>query len=251
MGEWRRHAIYFAPERDHPLARFGAAWLGWDAEAGAEVAPPDGLPAWLAARRDAITTDPRRYGFHATLKAPFRLAEGKVDLLLDIDAGDVASSRPAGELRLAVAELGSFVALVPDGDSRAIDDLAAACVQALDHWRAPLSEAEVARRRAAGLDATEEAYLSRWGYPYVLDRFRFHMTLTGPIPVDERSAVRSELARRLAPVLDRPVPVASVCRFSEGEDGRFRLVRRFTLRRGPRTRAGRVPPGLAARPPDS
>ena len=101
----------------------------------------------------------------------------------------------------------------------------------LDGFRAPPPPEELARRRAAGLDAVEEANLRRWGYPYVLDRFRFHMTLTGPVPEPARAAVEAALAPVVAPLVAEPVPVAEVCRFAEGADGRFRLLRRHRLGR--------------------
>jgi len=227
MSEWRRHAIYFAPAPG-PLARFGAAWLGWDAEAGAEAEEPPSLLSALTARRAAITAEPRRYGFHATLKPPFRLAAGETVAALDGAVAALAAARPGVALPLRVAAVGRFVALAPDGEAPALAALAADCVTGLDGFRAPLSAEERGRREAAGLDAVGEAYLARWGYPYVLDRFRFHMTLTGPLG-DDREAVRAALAAAMAPLLAEPLAVDAICRFSEGEDGRFRLVRRFPL----------------------
>ncbi len=247
MDGWRRHAIYFAPAPG-PLARFGAEWLGWDAETGKAAGPPAGLPPPLAARREAVTAEPRRYGFHATLKAPFRLAEGATVAGLDEAAAMLARRARAFALPLRVAAIGRFVALVPDGNAAPFEWLAARCVTGLDALRAPLSEAEVDRRRRAGLDAIGEAHLAQWGYPYVLDRFRFHMTLTGPLDEAKRAAVQGALAALLAPVLAAPVPVASICRFSEGADGRFRLVRRFGLRTG---RVSCVLRGLGEAPRDS
>ena len=156
MSEWRRHAIYFAPEPG-PLARFGAEWLGWDPETGVGAEPASGLPGLLAARRQLITARPRRYGFHATLKAPFRLAEG---------ARPTASTRRRGagggrgllRLRLRVAAIGRLrragAGRAPPRSSAA---LAAACVTRLDRFRAPPPAAELARRRAARLDAVGEA----------------------------------------------------------------------------------------------
>jgi putative phosphonate metabolism protein len=227
MSEWRRHAIYFAPAPG-PLARFGAEWLGRDAATDAVAGPPPGLLPFLAAQREAITAGPRRYGFHATLKAPFRLAEDATVDDLDAAAAALARTRTDFALPLRVAVIGRFVALVPHGDTAEIDALAAACVTRLDPLRAPHSAAELARRRAAGLDAEGMAYLLRWGYPYVLDRFRFHMTLTGSLG-DGREEVRAALAETLAPMLAAPVAIDAICRFSEGADGGFRLVRRFPL----------------------
>ncbi|MFT3973849.1 MAG: DUF1045 domain-containing protein [Amaricoccus sp.] len=222
MGEWRRHAIYFAPPQGSALARFGAAWLGWDPEAGAEVSRPADAP--LAA---TAVAEPARYGFHATLKAPFRLANAEALPDLDAATARLALALPGFALRLDVAVIGAFVALVPAAAPTALATLEAGLVKGLDGFRAQLTDAETARRRPERLDATGRAHLAAWGYPHVLDRFRFHMTLTGPLGTPE--AARSALADRLQPLLAEPMPVREICRFSEAPDGRFHLVRRFPL----------------------
>lgn len=227
MGDWRRHAIYFAPPRESALAAFGAGWLGWDAERGVRCAgdPPAGLPR----PRDELVERPRRYGFHATLKAPFRLAEGRTVAALDAALAGIAAGQAGFALRLALAAPGGFLALVPEEVPEALRALERACVTGVDAFRAPPEAGETLRRRMAGLDAVEEENLRRWGYPYVLERFRFHMTLTGPLDAGVRVVVREVLEPVLAPLLAAPVPVAEVCRFAEAADGCFRLVRRFPL----------------------
>jgi hypothetical protein len=229
-----RHAVYWVPTGD--LAAFGAAWLGWDIEAGrappgpAEPAEPAGLGglAGLARPRAALVAQPRRYGLHATLKPPFRLAEGRT-------AAGLAAALESLARRLAPAEapglglglIGRWAALLPEGDG-ALAELAAEVVAALDGFRAPPGEDELARRRAPGLDAAEEANLRRWGYPHVMDRFRFHLTLAGPLDPAEDEAVLAALAARLPP-LPRPFRLDALAHVGEGEDGLFRLLHRYRL----------------------
>jgi putative phosphonate metabolism protein len=228
MGDWRRHAIYFAPPRGSALARFGAAWLGWDPEAGVE---PEGVElAGLPRPRPELVAAPARYGFHATLKAPFRLAEGCDPAGLDAATAAVGAGSRTLELRLRLGVVGAFLALVPEGAPPELAALERACVTGLDCFRAPATAEELARR-GEGLDAGEAAHLAAWGYPYVLDRFRFHMTLTGALPPPEREAARAVLAPALAPLLGEPLPVREICRFAEAADGRFRLLARFPLGR--------------------
>ncbi|MSU88573.1 DUF1045 domain-containing protein [Rhodobacteraceae bacterium 2CG4] len=231
-GDCRRYAIYAAPEPDTALARFGAAWLGWDAERGTAVpalqAP--GLPRPLA----EITRQPRRYGFHGTLKAPFRPVAGprraELEAALDRLAAAHAPVRLGRGLRLA--RLARFLALVPVEESRPLATLAEEAVAAFEPFRAALTEDELARRRAAGLNARQDALLQRWGYPYVMEEFRFHMTLTGPLQRHELDPVAEALRRRLPPLAGRPWTLASLCLFGEGDDGRFRILRRAALRGG-------------------
>jgi hypothetical protein len=136
----------------------------------------------------AFVREPRIYGFHATLKAPFYLAKGSNEADLERAVLDFAAAQPAvlaGEL--AVRELGSFIALVPNTPRPALDRLAQACVREFDRFREPMSGPERERRLAAGLSARQIENLDRWGYPYVFQDFRFHMTLTGSLPLPERS----------------------------------------------------------------
>ncbi len=227
MGDWRRHAIYFAPPAGSALARFGADWLGWEPEAG-EARDGFTLPG-LPQPRAALVAAPARYGLHATLKPPFRLAAGRDAAGLDAAVARLAAECRGFALRLRVAELGAWLALVAEAEPPGLAALEAACVTRLDGFRAAPDPPEVARRRAAGLDAGEEANLLRWGYPYVLDRFRFHLTLAGPLPPAVRAPVAAALEAALAPLLAAPVPVTEICRFAEAPDGRFRLLSRHPL----------------------
>jgi putative phosphonate metabolism protein len=227
MATWRRHAIYFAPPEDSPLARFGADWLGWDPAAGRARDGLD-LPG-LPRPRAALTEAPRRYGFHATLKPPFELRPDTTEAALDAATARLAAGLPRFALRLRLGRIADFLALVPEDAPPALRALADASVAGLDGFRAPTPPEALARRRAAGLDASEERNLQTWGYPYVFERFRFHMTLTGPLAEPEAPRVRAALAAALAPLVAAPLPIAEICRFAEGADGRFRVVGRFPL----------------------
>jgi uncharacterized protein DUF1045 len=94
--------------------------------------------------------------------------------------------------------IAGFVAVIPQGQAAAVDRLAADCVTRFDRFRAPMTADEKARRTAAGLSAAQSANLERWGYPYVLDEFRFHMTLTGRIAGDRSAAIRTLLRQAFA-----------------------------------------------------
>jgi putative phosphonate metabolism protein len=224
-----RYALYAVPPADHPLWSGAADWLGRDPEAA--VNRMTALPDWLGtARWREITAEPRLYGFHGTLKPPFALAAdrrvGDLDAALADFAGGAPQPAPA---TLVVAPLSGFLALVPHGPAPALTALADRCVEHFDAFRAPPGEAELARRRRAGLTATQEAHLRRWGYPYVFDQFRYHMTLTGRLADPERERVRHWLAGRFAPAIAAPVPLDLALFEQPGRDRPFRLVRRYPL----------------------
>ncbi len=224
---YERYAVYYTPPQG-PLADLGAAWLGWDPATGQPMAPPEcaGLPRPAA----EITRTPRKYGLHATVKPPFRLAEGaEPDGLAEALAAFCAARQPVTVEGLEVAALGRFLALRPRGETTALDQLAGAAVAALDAYRAPPGTAELARRRGAGLSPRQEALLLEWGYPYVMEEFRFHITLTGKLPRDEIAQVRTVLSGRLAPILPAPFVIDGLSLMGEDASGMFHLLHRYTF----------------------
>ncbi|MEM7423803.1 MAG: DUF1045 domain-containing protein [Pseudomonadota bacterium] len=225
MTAYRRFAVYYAPPARSELARFGASWLGWDAGAGSVAVHPE-VPLDVA----AITRTPRKYGFHGTLKPPFKLAGGSTEAALSDAVSALAGSIcPFDIAPLALRPIGRFIALVPSRASDALADLAAACVQRLDPFRAPLTEADRAKRRRNGLSARQEMHLEAWGYPYVLEEFRFHLTLSGPLDTETAGRVLGVLHPLVAPHVTDPVPVRDVAMFGERADGRFEIIRRYPL----------------------
>ena len=163
-----RYSIYYAPPTGSALACAAERWF-------AEADP-------------AITGAPRHYGFHATLKPPFALAEGvtpeDVEAALERFAW---RESPFPLPRLEVGVLGDFVALLPAARHEELQRIADACVTEFERFRRPLTEKETAARRA-GLTLRQRELLARWGYPHVFDEWRFHLTLTGRI-ADRRREV--------------------------------------------------------------
>lgn len=227
MSDRRRFALYFAPEDGTALARFGWWWLARRPDRPEpEPLPSIGLDP--AAQAELIA-DAQRYGFHATLKAPFRLAGGAdVAALHEAAAAFARAQRPFTEPPLALQELHGFLALRPGQPSQAIEDLAAGCVRAFERFRAPPTEAERWRRLAGGLSDRQKDLYAAWGYPYVFEQFRFHMTLTRVLPDTERAAMRDLLADLSADARAEPVEFRSLCLFEQaGPEAPFVLTARY------------------------
>ncbi|WP_170434294.1 DUF1045 domain-containing protein [Ruegeria arenilitoris] len=221
-----RYAIYFVPPAQSDWSRFATAWLGWDIDAGRTVDHPaiDGLDV------ASVTQVPRKYGLHATMKPPFRLREDQsLSALQDTCARLAGKFAPVSLDGLEVARLGRFLALRPVGDTRDLNALAAACVRDLDPFRAPASETEMNRRRAAGLTMEQDANLTNWGYPYVLEAFRFHITLSGRLSKPMLANVQTVLNQRLVPLLPAPFDIGDLALVGEAEDGRFHMLQRYAL----------------------
>jgi putative phosphonate metabolism protein len=226
-----RYAIYFCPASDAPLTQLGNCWLGRDASTGAALDPdlPDHIQRenWLRA-----TESPRRYGFHATLKPPFRLVDGASLQDLQDALRDFCQRHERFEApRLYIRSIGQFLALTLSAPSEDLQFLAAESVSQFERFRAPLTEAELAQRLHNSLSSREREHVLKWGYPYVFDTWKFHMTLTSALPSQALSFFDPYLRDRFASVCARPFIVDSICIFCEPAPGsRFHLVDRVSLR---------------------
>ncbi len=226
-----RYAIYFVPPADSVLYRFGSSILGYDCHTGTMADRPRGVDVpedWAD-----LTEAPRRYGFHATLKAPFRLSQAYDEAALVHDvAGFGDQARDVALVEPVVRSLGQFIAIVPRGRNVVLDRLAADCVRHFDRFRAPLSAADRARRVTSKLTERERSNLNQWGYPYVFDDFRFHMTLTGPIGDERRGVIADLLSTLFFRCHDgQAVPIDRIVLLRQDhEEAHFRVLCEATLR---------------------
>ena len=223
-----RYAIYFAPEATSPLWRFGSTVIGYDAASGADVP----FAKWIKDVPDwaTITAEPRHYGFHAPLKAPFHLVTSIRERDLTDRLGALARRHRAFGLgALEVRLLDHFAALVLPSQPAALAALAADCVQSIDEYRAPLTHQDLQRRLAAPLTQRQRSLLDRWGYPYVFDEFRFHLTLTGRLSSDPAPKITELLRRAYFPIEDTETFSAITLFRQENRSARFRIIKRFAL----------------------
>jgi len=213
-----RYAIYYTPEKDDPLTRAAERWLGRSAFGGHALAPA-AAGSFSAAEIAFHTAAARRYGFHATLKAPFRLAEGKSEAELIAALANFTAEREPFLERVKLARLDGFFALVPADPSPELDRLAADVVTEFEPFRAPLTPTDISRRNPDGLSPAQLKNLHKWGYPHVFDEFRFHMTLTGRVPAAEASRMEAAIAEFFGPLLREPVNISTLALFVEPESG--------------------------------
>jgi len=230
-----RYAIYFFPDPQSLLARLGQDWLGRSVEAATDEGQPSlefgpGLPSDIWRE---VTAMPRTYGFHATLKAPFRLAAGESRETLEQAATKLASGLvPFALPPLQVTALGGFLALCLGEPSIEMDVLADRCVMDLDRFRAPLTAAERSKRRPERLTVRQREHLDRWGYPYAGEDFFFHMTLTGSLPEEVRDKVAPILQHLMAPLGQTTHRVDRLSLFYQSRPGApFVMVRQFPFQR--------------------
>jgi putative phosphonate metabolism protein len=230
MTGFPRYAIYFAAGADSALSRFGAELLGYDAYTGDELPfPQDALrvaPDW----RD-ITADPRKYGFHGTLKAPMSLAPDSTEAeLVAACAAFTGKARPIPTIRPVVDAISGFIAVIPAEPVDALRELAADCVREFDAFRKELTAEDRARRKPEKLSERQRDYLDRWGYPYVMEEFRFHMTLTGRLDADRRGPILAMLRERFAGLKRDALTIDRIALFRQDDaKARFRIIGEWVL----------------------
>jgi len=230
MANHPRYAIYHAPSPDSALHRFGSTLLGYDAASGDDIPFPNGVtPDWRE-----VTEDPRKYGFHATLKAPITLAEGKREGdLIEACAAFAGRARRIPVIEPVVDAISGFIAVIPAQRSDDLQQLAADCVTEFDAFRAPLTPQDRARRKPEKLSARQCDYLDRWGYPYVMEEFRFHMTLTGRLGDDRRGPIVAWLRERFATPGLTTLAIDRLALFRQDHTtSRFRIIASWPLRGG-------------------
>ncbi len=225
-----RYALFYTPPPNHDLTQIAARWLGRDAYSGGRF-PHNARGALSATTLEELTKAPRRYGFHATLKAPFEISQGSNISRLITAMETFCQNHQAFTMpSLKVDRLGPFFALVPDSDAQELNRFAAQIVREFDGFRAPLSKADFERRKPEKLTEQQRAYLRQWGYPYVLDAFRFHMTLTGPVPDAMAREIETLLHTLFAPCLKTPLICDHLTLFREDERGApFRIHKSMSL----------------------
>jgi len=227
MSASPRYAVYWAPDADHPLWKAGCEWLGRDAASG-----------WSAAHPREHAGEPRRYGFHATLKAPMRLREGVSVQDFFGAVSRLASSNASFAMpQLEVTTLRSFVALRPAAPIDAahpLRQLADACVRELDALRRPPTDEERAQRlQSMAFDAVERANIEDFGYAFAFDRWQFHMTLSDSFADADgtwRDRLMTEARQHFAHALAAPLRCTGLSVFVEPSPcSPFQLVRRLPL----------------------
>jgi hypothetical protein len=235
MGIWsasrmKRYAIYFAPPRGSALWGFGNSWLGRDVETGEELRRP-AIIGLEDVDIDELTSSPRLYGFHATIKPPFRLSNpfDLGDLVKSLE--EFAAARKSFECSLAgPSEIGNFIAFALGYASAEMDSLASEAVEFFDLYRSPLTDKELRKRRSVSLTSRQEENLQNWGYPYVKEDFRFHMTLTNAV---KTVALRSRLKEALSDAAQTagvigPTEISGLALYEQPGLGMpFKLLRRF------------------------
>lgn len=230
----QRFAIYYAPATDDPLWSAASSWLGRDAadDAARPAADIEGVARDVL---DANSVSARRYGFHATIKAPMALdPDYEIDALEAALSGFAETHAPVTIGVLKPTLIDGFLALIPVVQPDALTDFAGKVVESFDGFRAPLNAVDREKRLKGGrLTARQVELLDRFGYPYVFEQFQFHMTLTDRLEEALKAPMVAAAERHFAMIDGRTMVLDRLVVFAEPEPG-APFVRRseFVLKGG-------------------
>ncbi|THB77801.1 MAG: DUF1045 domain-containing protein [Desulfobulbaceae bacterium] len=219
-----RIALYWTPNLLTDLSQQAAQWFQLDQSP---------IPTLSDEAFRQLLSAPNHYGFHATIKPPFRLDNGYT--LEDVEEAVTRfTTDPANhsfDLPLfKVARIGNFFCLKLQDNSPTLQSFAQSVVRQFDHFRKPAEEHEIERRRSAGLTERQDELLLQWGYPYVFDEFRFHLTLTGKVSDPSHfTSLETEINTRFAPTLKSPFAIDSLTLFLQHDNQPFFKYKRWKL----------------------
>ncbi len=233
---FKRFALYYTAEQGSFGQNFGRHWFGHCLETGqaCPIMPHHALP-WDLETHRRYTAIAARYGFHATLKPPFYMQQGLS--YQDLDQALLAFTAQQLEISsgpLKLSRISSFLALVPTDPVTSLSAFAAQCIQQFDSFRAPPTEQELTRRRQKTLSPAQEIHLQKWGYPYVLDCFRFHITLTANLTEAEQEKIVSFLQNNILPFQKTDFHIREICLcgepYGDQQNMPFQLLKRYPLK---------------------
>ena len=227
---YERYAIYYVPRLESDLGQFGNAWLGYDPVSGKDIPRPT-VQGMTSQEIVSITKGAGRYAFHGTLRSPFKLRKNRSLSSLDKALQSFAAKvHPIICGPLSIRSIGRFLALVPDDPENQIPGLAEKCMRAFDNFRLAPGKQELDRRRQAGLTDIQEQLLLRWGYPFVMEEFRFHLTLSDKLEGMDLIRYQALLEKHCNGLCKEPFVIDEIALLGDpGQGGKFEEISRYKL----------------------
>ena len=224
---YERYAIYYAPLENSELDIFGKCWLGWDPYKGSQTTKSDFSKLPDFEKFSKFVVAPKQYGFHGTIKAPFRLKDGFTYNDLENQVGEISKQIHSFYLdQLIIKKLGNFIGLIPTNNLK-VNAVSNKFVKELDYLRDELSESEIKKRKPHKLTSNQKQLLFKWGYPYVFNEFKFHLTLTSKLNNVEIDDVFKSLQNILKQVNLSKINFNNICIFGQKSDEKFYFIKRF------------------------
>ena len=236
MTNYKRVAIYFLPKKNSSLENFGKNLLGRDINKKKKISLTRRQKYFI--NRGFTFFDelkdyceqPAKYGFHATLKAPFRLKRNvKTKNFYDV-ISHIAAQHSRFKIKgLKIVYSKKFTFITSRKPNKLLINLENDLVKHLDTFRAELNKTEIKKRIPDSLTFKQNKYLKEWGYPFVFDQFKFHMTLMNQNNNKLSNKQKLELEKLIYKISNNVIEFNEISLLGENKNGHFEEIKRFKL----------------------
>ena len=236
MTNYKRVAIYFLPKKNSSLENFGKNLLGRDINKKKKISLTRRQKYFI--NRGFTYFDelkdyfeqPAKYGFHATLKAPFRLKRNvKTKNFYDV-ISHIAAQHSRFKIKgLKIVYSKKFTFITSRKPNKLLRNLENDLVKHLDTFRAELNKTEIKKRIPDSLTFKQNKYLKEWGYPFVFDQFKFHMTLMNQNNNKLSNKQKLELEKLIYKISNNVIEFNEISLLGENKNGHFEEIKRFKL----------------------
>ena len=236
MKKYSRYAIYYAPPKESSLEEFGRYWFGWD-PLNAKLINNKHRINYLNrfGIKNLINIDknvliPKKYGFHGTLIPPFKLNKNYSTNTLFKKTEEIAKKFKKFKFyKFKLKKMNNFYAFVQNKKNNNINKLSNRLVRELFKFRSPLSKKEIDRRNPSKLSKLQLNILYKWGYPYIMSEFNFHMTLASEVTGNKLYFELKKIEKNKEIILNEINNFDKIYIFGENQKGMFENLENFSL----------------------
>ena len=236
MTNYKRVAIYFLPKKNSSLENFGKNLLGRDINKKKKISLTRRQKYFINRgftyfdELKDYCEEPAKYGFHATLKAPFRLKRNvKTKNFYDV-ISHIAAQHSRFKIKgLKIVYSKKFTLITSRKPNKLLINLENDLVKHLDTFRAELNKTDIKKRIPDSLTIKQNKYLKEWGYPFVFDQFKFHMTLMNQNNNKLSNKQKLELEKLIYKISNNVIEFNEISLLGENKNGHFEEIKRFKL----------------------
>ena len=236
MKKYSRYAIYYAPPKESSLEEFGRYWFGWDPlnakliNNKQRINYLNGFGIKNLKNIDKNVLIAKKYGFHGTLIPPFKLNKNYSTNLLFKKTEDIAKKFKKFKFyKFKLKKMNNFYAFVQNKKNNNINKLSNRLVRELFKFRSPLTKKEIDRRNPSKLSKLQLNILYKWGYPYLMSEFNFHMTLASEVTGNKLYLELKKIERNKEIILNEINNFDKIYIFGENQKGMFENLENFSL----------------------
>ena len=236
MKKYSRYAIYYAPPKESSLEEFGRYWFGWD-PLNAKLINNKQRINYLnrfgiknLKNIDKNVLIAKKYGFHGTLIPPFKLNKNYSTNTLFKKTEDIAKKFKKFKFyKFKLKRINNFYAFVQNKKNSNINKISNRLVKELFKFRSPLTKKEIDKRNPSKLSKLQLNILHKWGYPYLMSEFKFHMTLASEVTGNKLYSELKKIEKKKEIILNEINDFDKIYIFGENQKGMFENLENFSL----------------------